>query len=161
MGVPHHSKAPASGRRRPAKTRNRVDLPAPLGPVSSMASPAHNVRLISFSTSLSPRKTRKDSAASRAVQGGAEERGAGPSSPCPGVNKDSEIGVLLNVTCQNPRKRGCSRARGHVPACALPECRYVLPPTGYQAGHPKEMGERIARYHAVCRLPERITSHGL
>ena len=28
-------------------------------------------------------------------------------------------------------------------------------------GTQKRLGERIARYHAVCRLPERITSHGL
>ena len=39
IGLPHTSTVPSSGRSAPTRQRSRVDLPAPLRPVSAMASP--------------------------------------------------------------------------------------------------------------------------
>ena len=44
-GLPQTSTVPSSGRSAPTRQRSRVDLPAPLRPVSAMASPARTSRL--------------------------------------------------------------------------------------------------------------------
>ena len=45
MGLPQTSTLPSSARSAPTRQRSRVDLPAPLRPVSAIASPVRTSRL--------------------------------------------------------------------------------------------------------------------
>ena len=57
--------APRSVQRRPARTRNSVDFPAPFGPMSPMRSPSETVKLTPSNRGRAPNEALKSCAVSR------------------------------------------------------------------------------------------------
>ena len=73
MGAPSQAREPARGRRRPARGRSRVDLPLPLGPRRTRASPGSR-RKDSASNTRLPRQQARSSAAKRCPTRGRQRR---------------------------------------------------------------------------------------
>src|SRR5689334_16978856 len=59
MALPHTSTLPSSARSAPTRQRSRVDLPAPLRPVSAIASPVRTSRLNFSKMVLGPKARRR------------------------------------------------------------------------------------------------------
>ncbi len=126
--VPASSTRPAVGGSRPARARSRVDLPAPLGPISATTSPRATERSMPCSTARPPRATSR----ARAVEhDGPARRVARAPAGATVAGRRARPG--------RPARRGCGR-RGR--RCGRGGARRPPPPCRRPPGAARRPGAR-------------------
>ena len=159
-GWPSRSISPSSARSRPASTRSRVVLPAPLSPWTSSASPASTLKSSGPNTGSSLRAKRKPRAASSGGAGRSVGRhrldGCGPAAAKRSVYASRRETGLSAVGRRQPAGEG--RQQG--PRLSRPPNRYGPPPDGRIAGprHQHPQPHRLAGCQTRTRRPGRTRS---
>src|SRR6476661_4186815 len=178
-GAPPISIVPASGRSRPAMSRNSVLLPDPLGPTMATTSPSATSKLTPSTTSrwspvvvVNPRLTASSrisaSCASRicASTSGRGERQAGASAQKLSTRLPSPIRTLTVGSLPGDPPSSCLAARRRVVGWLLLPKRPHPPTTGWEFHPtPKERRIRVAALritHGIFRsvLTILLTRHG-